>query len=407
MLAFQAAMVALFIAWQYFKPLADVYFGSSSTVFFGSACAVAAFAVAAVRSSGNLSKYMRGMFGWATLMTGVGILSSFINDTPANYVYDLAFQTFSVAAICSAAEDVASNTNLLRWLIWVSVFFAGISAAIGIWGSMTGQTVLNVTREDVGVGELGFDSTTGRSGGLRGENYVGLWIAPATSMAIVRLSAGRLVLPLSLLILALSGVAVSLSRTAIISTLLLLVAGLAWHVVRRSVRNTILLVIGSALASSIIAALILTYGQWRSDYNVAQIVEDRFITADIKTARSEAWARGLDDFVASPILGKGCGASLPNEYNRYIYHNSILDIAGELGVVGLCIFLYPWWKAGKSLWSTRKWYRQSTELVIVTLSLVAMILSLMTLSNPFLKIVWIYLALLQGCLRGLTVTFPG
>ena len=408
MLKVQIAFVAAFIGWQYLKPLSDVLFGASSTVYVGSACGLAAFALALIRSKLHLSKYIQSMLIWAVFMTTVGAMSALSGGGGVVEVWALAFQAFSIVAISVAAEDVAAHYGPLRWLVRVSVCLAVVSAMIGIWGAVTGKALLNVSRDVVGVGELGFDVTTGRSGGLRGENYVGLWLAPATALAVITISSGHLVWPSVLLLLSLSGVAASLSRTAIVSTLASIAGGVVWLLAQRRIKSVAIVVITVLFVGSAAAVVILRYGEWRNEYMVSKNLVGRFTSPENLLGRRELmWERGLADFLASPVLGSGFGSRSKGTLGIAQYHNSILDIACELGVFGLFVFLYPWWRAARVCRAARRWWSRSSEFGVLALSLLAMVVSLMSLSNPFLKIAWVFLALLHGCARGLSSANQG
>ena len=137
-----------------------------------------------------------------------------------------------------------------------------------------------------------------------------------------------------------SATVLSLSR----GTMVGLAAGLAWMVVvdRRHVR----LVLGGGVLALAVALLVirsdpsrfetaLLYKQKVADYNV--------------TTRYDAWNAAAELAVEKPLLGVGPGnfRFYYNEqtgrpvgtHNLYVAHNAYLDVAAELGLLAMVLFL--------------------------------------------------------------------
>jgi putative inorganic carbon (hco3(-)) transporter len=132
----------------------------------------------------------------------------------------------------------------------------------------------------------------------------------------------------------------SLSRGTIVG----LAAGMAWMVFvdRRHVR----LVLGGGVLALLVALLVI-----RSDpsrFETALLYKEKVADYNV-TTRYDAWSAAAELAVENPLLGVGPGnfRFYYNEltdrpagtHNLYVAHNAYLDVAAELGIVGMVLFL--------------------------------------------------------------------
>ncbi|MEY8349323.1 O-antigen ligase family protein [Bacillus cereus] len=129
---------------------------------------------------------------------------------------------------------------------------------------------------------------------------------------------------------------------------------------------------------------------------------DRILTtsSEIKSgdlnARQDAWAGGMRLFQDNPILGVGIGAfrtTLASNYNiDMVAHNIYISVLGELGIVGLIIFLCILVQGLLNI----KSLKYNNKLLLIVLLLV-WILASMTLTWEYSKTTWLFFVLLNIC----------
>jgi hypothetical protein len=284
--------------------------------------------------------------------------------------------------------------NGLRLICGTLAFCALINVLVAIWGAVTQQSLFGVTSAEVGVGTFGFDAESGRSGGLMGENYCGIYNLPAiaASVCIFEFSK-RHVIALTLVFITLTGTIVSLSRGSILAAVVGTLFVFAFSRKRLTLRSAFLVPLVLFLLASLGYALYETaLDQLPTD--IRGSMESRFSKQGLaEDSRNDILGVYLDQLLRNIVLGAGPGYIQWNvEVGMPVPHNSILDVAVELGLVGTIFF-------GSLLYRpflVLSICRRNALLCVIGASFVGTLASMMFLSNPFLRIAWLLAGILTG-----------
>jgi O-antigen ligase len=193
-------------------------------------------------------------------------------------------------------------------------------------------------------------------------NDMALYLALGIPMAAYLALSGRPgkhsgKLALLYLPLALSGVALSGSRTGLIASGLAVVGVVLW-LARRSVTAW-------ALTLTLLVAGLMVLLPSIPAESVARLlsVGDEIGSGSMGD-RTEIWRAGLAVFPRHPILGVGVGcfgeAVSPYTHQRIVAHSTPLSVGVELGIVGLVIFFGAF---GLAMWDARRSGRNEKALV--------------------------------------------
>ena len=113
--------------------------------------------------------------------------------------------------------------------------------------------------------------------------------------------------------------------------------------------------------------------------------------------RTHVWKEWLEVFFQYPFgIGPGQVSNYVQISIQLIPHNSLLSVAVEYGVFGLFLYMVPFIVAYRSSRWLFKCNNYDSLLAMQVASFWGMVVSLIFLSNPFLKIVF----LLAGCIEG-------
>lgn len=229
----------------------------------------------------------------------------------------------SFVALYVVVSQFVGAHVLQRRVAWVLTLASGAAAAIALESYFSGDTVV-ATLPYANPSDFAFILAT---------------TVPLTFWLLGASPRWRLPL-LGVVALIAAAIVLSLSRGTIVG----LAAGLAWMVLvdRRHVR----LVLGGGLLALLVAVLVirsdpsrfetaLLYKQKVADYNV--------------TTRYDAWTAAAELAVEKPLLGVGPGnfRFYYNEltdrpagtHNLFVAHNAYLDVAAELGLVAMVLFV--------------------------------------------------------------------
>ena len=257
----------------------------------------------------------------------VGILLVALASTVQAFDTSVAVTTTTryasfVALYVVVSQFVGSHT-LQRRIAWVLTLASAAAAVIALRSYFSGETV---------VATLPYANPSDFAFILATTVPLSFWLLGASP---------RWRLPLLGVIGLISAATVlSLSRGTIVG----LAAGLAWMIFvdRRHVR----LVLGGGVLALLVAVLVirsdpsrfetaLLYKQKVADYNV--------------TTRYDAWSAAAELAVEKPLLGVGPGnfrfyyneltGRPAGTHNLYVAHNAYLDVAAELGILALILFL--------------------------------------------------------------------
>ena len=254
------------------------------------------------------------------------------------YLVDLA----AAMGLLPLISVLANTPARLRALIWTIILSGVVSAAIVHIDFLTGQRLVSAAEAAVSAEFSGF----ARSAGGSDEN-------PTTAAQMLMVSIGLMLGYLAvekrgrailagLLLLCLSGLAIMAARSAVLGLAVMVVLLLASLRARRSaaVVGAAALVLGLAALMFLPAAFVdrfLALSDWSSDPTLFR----RFAYLRV----------GSDLFAQSPVWGVGPG-NFPNYFASSEYrflsgrvpgerelHNTYLDSAAELGLVGLALLL--------------------------------------------------------------------
>jgi O-antigen ligase len=249
----------------------------------------------------------------------------------------------------------------------------------------------------VGVGTFGYDPETGRSGGIQGENYAGMWNS-ASVVGGMALWQARKYRPaaLALILLGIMGTVVSMSRTSVLSCAGAVATFLLVADRKRSIRSVASLVLVGLFTAGI---GLLTYTNYFGALNVGtqRGMASRWSQEGVlHDSRLDVWTSYLQDITASPILGKGPGYILTRIRSGFMVpHNSFLDIAVEFGVPVLMLFSIALLRPVANIGLAAR----DVRLAYLYACFVGAVISLMTLSQPFGRLQWVLSGALIGAQR--------
>ena len=291
-----------------------------------------------------------------------------------------------------------------KFLLWFLALLAILNSTVGLYGSFTGQSIMGMTREGVGVGAFGYDPTSGRSGGLRGENYVGLWNVPALAFGLFLLYRKYIfrVLGVVFVLVSMLAIVASLSRTSVVCGVVEIIISLVFLFRKKKFWRIIFVCIVFLLVLSSAQILLVRQSAYFSPYVRDDIQRRWHISNIIENERRYIWTEYLKaSFVSpvSPIVGQGPGY-IDQEFSmgKRVPHNSFLDVFVEYGFLGLFLYFIPFILSFRSLMYLKNKRHQDIYGWVFCAIFFGMATALLTLSNPFLKIVWI----VAGCLQGRT-----
>ena len=113
-----------------------------------------------------------------------------------------------------------------------------------------------------------------------------------------------------------------------------------------------------AIAGVLLAGPLIPASFWARMTTIVNPEEDRQFTGS-REARELVMGDGLNTFLEFPITGVGAGQF--KNYNpsdrqaKYLEtHNVLLQVAAELGIVGLLAFVFLLWRAAMAAWTTER-----------------------------------------------------
>jgi O-antigen ligase len=334
---------------------------------------------------------------WTGLFFLLILASASASGSPQDVLKDSLHEAVTIGIVYMVFSATARTDKGLQAICVTLTLCAAANAAVALWGAMTHQRLFDATREMVGVGAFGYDPETGRSGGIQGENYAGMWNS-ASVIGGMALWQARKYRPaaLALILLGVMGTVISMSRTSVLSCAGAVVTFLLVTVRKRRSRP-----IGSLILLGVFTAGIglLTYTTYFAALGVGlqKGMAPRWSQEGVRhDPRLNTWAFYLKDVAASPILGKGPGYILTCIRSGFdVPHNSFLDVAVEFGIPALMLFsialLRPVAHIGLAA--------RDVRLAYLYACFAGAVISLMTLSQPFGRLQWVLSGALIGAQR--------
>jgi O-antigen ligase len=391
-------LAILYVAWQYLMPvvvvLAPIPSLGLAGIALGFVLVILAFLIHAtdVLNSGPL------VIVWGIALVIIGSLSAVFSGSFSGMprLIPFMYQIATLAGIYVVFVALGRYPNSMKAIMAALVLLALLNACVAIWGSFTGRKLFDVSRAQVGVGAFGYDPTTGRAGGLRGENYAGTWIAPA-------LAAGLLLLfrrpygPKGIIISLVSalGIIVSLSRTSAVVAGMVFLAAVVISMLRGlKVRNIVLLFAVLAVVWYAAEAVLQEHSESFSA-EVAKSQRERWTSIDqMIRSRLGVWTAAWSEAWKSPLLGRGPGAI--QTQMATVPHNAFLDAFVEIGLVGMLVLFLPVFQVVGFCFRHLRRVASDEHLSVLFVAAMGMFVTWMTLSSTYLKIIWMIPALIQG-----------
>lgn len=257
----------------------------------------------------------------------IGILLLALASTVQAFDTSIALTTAtryaSFVALYVVVSQFVGAHDLQRRIAWVLTLASATAAVIALRSYFAGDTV---------VATLPYANPSDFAFILATTVPLSFWLLGASPRWRVPL--------LGVIALISAATVLSLSRGTIVG----LAAGLAWMVLvdRRHVR----LVLGGGVLALLVAVLVI-----RSDpsrFETALLYKEKVADYNV-TTRYDAWSAAAELAVEKPLLGVGPGnfrfyynalTDRPaGTHNLYVAHNAYLDVAAELGILGLILFL--------------------------------------------------------------------
>ncbi len=281
-----------------------------------------------------------------------------IRPTPLPLFAMLAYALWAAASVFWATGDqkdvlirVMTNAQLLAyvWLSW-QIVRSESELRVLLLGYVAGCAILvALTWRNYFAGVLTFWDRYAADG--FDPNEMAIYLALGIPMAAYLAASGRVFSKFALIYLplALSGVALSGSRGGLLCSVVAIAGVLVW-LARRSRAGSTLMLLSLALGVAFAAAWVPAES-WTRMFSVGDE-----LSGGTAGDRKQIWRAAWDVLQRHPVIGVGAGgfpdAVVPALHLRIVAHSTQLEIAVELGIIGLVLFLTAYvlvlWHVGRS-----------------------------------------------------------
>lgn len=393
-----STLIVIYITFSYFSPFLQLSFGINIlTKNIGTFCLLLLFFYSLYSNFSNKSilKLFNLIFTLSIVFTISLVFNLSYNQSSS--VLRSFFGIITIPIVIFIFYSISSNDKILKIVLYALVICSIINCVIALYSLYSGRNLFGMA---TGFGRfIGFDETTGRVGGIRGENYAGFWNVPAIVYFTISIVKNKLnIWNIILLLIALTGTVISLSRSSVLTALIAMILVLFFYKKRiRPVYFSMIL-----LFSFIVLSIVIRYQFGSMSQYVYEDQLNRWnLNADndnIDSFRFEIWNFWIDEFLSSSIIfGKGPGfinSIIESKQYHFVPHNSSLDVLVEFGIIGLTIFLIPIIYSVVLYFNNK--YNQDYYLLIFIIIFLSMFVSLFFLSNPYLNNYWIFWGLIWG-----------
>jgi hypothetical protein len=381
----------LYIAWNYFRDVLVLVSGFAPDVGRLISASQVVLVLPAMVSLPLRQKRPLKQIAIQAVAFAIAIILSFAMSSEAptsffNSLYDFLsmYTIFAIYYVCGL------DPKMRKYTFVALIFCAFVNAAVGVYGAVTKESLFFLNRDTVGVGAMGYDETTGRSGGFRGENYVGTWNAPLLAYATLAVLSGPTPFSAGLLGLGVLSVLVSFSRTSLM-TAIAVFAGASLLVTRRVKQVAALALIAFGIWSFMhgeMESLVNIFSTGMSEFAIREQTERFNITStdDLYAARAQAWTDSLEKGLRSPLVGNGPGVA---SEMRTVPHNAFLDVFVDFGLLGLVAYLILPLQVVLSFLRAKPYRWGDRQTCAIFLAYIGMSVAWISLSSATLKIIWI------------------
>jgi hypothetical protein len=309
----------------------------------------------------------------------------------------LSLGLYRAVSVCLAFvlfSATARKTSGLRAICTTLALCAALNASVALWGTITHHSLFGVTAADVGVGAFGYDASSGRSGGVMGENYSGIYNSPGVVAAVALLyRRGRRLAGFCLLLIGITGTVVSFSRGSVLA---ITTAVCLFLFLKAKTLNP-----GHLLRASILVLTTGAVGVMTYSFALQQLptvlqadmfarFSEKGVTND---SRGQILLTYLEEVRDKPLTGAGPGhLNAAAAHGSAVPHNSFMDVAVELGLPALALFAAAFLRPLRAV----KAARQDARVGYLYACYAGTLVSLMTLSSPYLRIAWVLAGAIVG-----------
>ena len=389
---------ALYLALLYYRNLARVLFSREQIeVVLIIVLCVSAFTTLNGPCVGGRFRH-QGVVCWGSLFLGLMLTSALATAVDVNALADLLYHVVSVCLVFMVFLATARSDTGLAAVCTTLAICAAINASIALWGAVTHGNMFAAGSADVAyAATFGYDATNGRSGGLIGENYSGMYNLPVVvaGLALLQRKKWRL-LGGGLVLLGVSGTIVSVSRASILAVVGAVLASVALTARRTKLHRVLGTLIVIFLMSVIGVVGYQVYVSHLPSFFQRQIQQRFSQNAIGNEARPGLWAFYAKEALTRPLFGNGPGYVKHRvEAGKLVPHNAFLDVAVELGLPALVLFVVA------VLWplTTFRPASESGRSSYLYACFTGMLIPLFTLSSAFLPLVWATAGALVGASR--------
>ena len=285
------------------------------------------------------------------------------------------FRYASFVALYFVISQMARDHRLLRRVVWALSLVAALAGVLALRAYLSGEAFAAVTP----------------GGDPNDDAFSWITILPLTLWLFTTTSRKARVLLVIMVATTITASLYSLSRGALVG----LAAGIAWEVLveRRHVR----LFVGAAVAALVASIIVLNVNP--QQLRISLLGKQKVAAHNVE-ARLDAWGAAADLAVREPILGIGPGnfglyygeetGKPPGTSGLGVVHNAYLDLAAELGVGGLLLFLAYLFGSFRQLSEARRRQAGPPGLAAAArTSLVMATVAAITLSEQYFQPFWL------------------
>jgi O-antigen ligase len=285
------------------------------------------------------------------------------------------FRYASFVALYFVISQMARDHRLLRRLVWSLSLVAALAGVLALRTYLSGEAFAAVTP----------------GGDPNDDAFSWITILPLTLWLFTTTGRKARVLVVVMVATMITASLYSLSRGALVG----LAAGIAWEVLveRRHIR----LFLGAGVAALVASIIVLNVNP--QQLRISLLGKQKVAAHNVE-ARLDAWGAAADLAVREPILGIGPGnfglfyaeetGKPPGSEGLGVVHNAYLDVAAELGVGGLLLFVAYLVGSFRQLSEARRRGAGPPGLATaVRTSLVVAAVAALTLSEQYFQPFWL------------------